>query len=790
MRKYYKIITSILICATHLTFAQVSKIERFFKESKYAKVYSFVGKARQTEDIRILRPVAYSAYYLYKYQDAIDLYTKIINSTNYVDLPIDYFHLAQSYRSLANYSKSDSIIKEINYKFPTSVVYPELSNWFRDDIDYNSTFFQSLKNIYGLDSALITPYEDNSNKSEYGLIYNNGRYYYSTNNSKLFESSDLQTNYRNETDFAIIEKNKEIQNKILSFQGESCQLNYIDESGEWFSITVTDSKPNQHNKKILKSYLLKKKNDLTGWDTINIGLNNPNYSITGLIFDKVGQQIFFSSDKPNGFGSSDLYKAKINKIDLEKKVIELGRIENMGPRINTIGREGFPYLLNDSILMFCSDGHLGFGSLDLFSFNLKTNVVYNLGDEINTPGDDFFFTPFDGKSGFYSKSSQKSGDDIFKITYTESWLQKQQKNSKKIKIKLQVPENGKYKISKSDLKVVIADKNNKRIVDLLNKMKNDHDSLSPINTLTLLKLIEGNSPNLERNKDNTKEPSDDKIAIAGKDNKDGNDDKDGSENEDPREEMAGESSDVKIAITAKDNKDGNDDKDGSRDELRKQKSGGFIGAVAPKNDYTEDFLLFDRELDNLRKLDQNKLQELPFEIDDDGNLTLLTEDTNSLLLVLAAPTEGKILPNGIVIDIDENDSYNQQMMFSDYSIGENLNDLLNLNPIYYDFDKYSILEESIRELKKVQLFLDLKKDDNIRVESHTDSRGTYNYNIELSLNRSRSVIKYLTENLSINSERLRFVGFGEYLIENGCIDGIDCDYVNHRNNRRTDFIVQ
>ena len=258
----------LLISATSL-FGQTKKVQKLFKESKYSKVYSYHKSASSSNDIQLIRPVAYSAYYLKNYKKAIDLYNRLISLNTSEANVYDLFYLAQSYRSLENYPIADSITREINYKFPTVVVYPETSNWFKDDINYESEFFQSLKNLYGLDSAIVSPFESNSKYGEYGLISNNGKQYFTTNNPD-FLGELTANNYRNERDFAIIERDGDSYTPILNVSGESCQLNYIDPTGEWFSITVTDTKPNDENKKILKSYLLKRKKALDGWDTMSL----------------------------------------------------------------------------------------------------------------------------------------------------------------------------------------------------------------------------------------------------------------------------------------------------------------------------------------------------------------------------------------------------------------------------------------------------------------------------------------------------------------------------------------
>jgi outer membrane protein OmpA-like peptidoglycan-associated protein len=809
----------------------------------------------------LIRPVAYSAYYLKNYKKAIDLYNRLISLNTSEANVYDLFYLAQSYRSLENYPIADSITREINYKFPTVVVYPETSNWFKDDINYESEFFQSLKNLYGLDSAIVSPFESNSKYGEYGLISNNGKQYFTTNNPD-FLGELTANNYRNERDFAIIERDGDSYTPILNVSGESCQLNYIDPTGEWFSITVTDTKPNDENKKILKSYLLKRKKALDGWDTMSLGLNNSKYSVTGVNIDAAGNRIFFSSNRPNGFGSSDLYTANIKEIDYNEKVIRLGRIENMGPRINTIGREGFPFLLNDSVLIFCSDGHLGYGNLDLFSFNLKTKEIYNLGDDINSSEDDFFFTPFDEKTGFFTKTVKNEGDNIYKIQYLESWLQRARKNEKQINLKL-VPKNGDKlsdKISKDDIKVYRVSKSNKNLNELLKslntgKPNSKNQGLSPINAITLNQYL-GSSPDERKQmaglavkegvKDDTKGPKDqdpntglvggvvggkDKPTDDSKDPKDqdpntglvggvvGGKDKPTDDSKDPKDQdpntglvggvVGGKD---KPTDDSKDPKDqdpntgliggvvGGKDKptDDSKDPKDQDPNTGLIGGVVGGKDNGTDALtepenntyLIDDPIFAQLLNESNGIEELPFEVDEEGNINSTTSDTDAFIVVLANPQKGNVIPVGAVLDLSEDLPEDLDLDLNTYSVGDKLNDILELNPIHYDFDKTRILPESIRELKKVRLFMNTKNEVNILVSSHTDSRGSYTYNMDLSLRRSISSIKYLVQNLGVEGDRLNKISYGEFLIDNGCVDDVKCLEKLHRFNRRTDFIIK
>ena len=99
-----------------------------------------------------------------------------------------------------------------------------------------------------------------------------------------------------------------------------------------------------------------------------------------------GEWLYFSSDMP-GEGGRDLWR-----INLKDRA---GSLENLGPWINTPGDEMFPYCLTDSIIYFASDGHPGFGGLDLFKATMTRSggwKVENLGLPINSAADDFGIT--------------------------------------------------------------------------------------------------------------------------------------------------------------------------------------------------------------------------------------------------------------------------------------------------------------------------------------------------------------------------------------------------------------
>ena len=123
------------------------------------------------------------------------------------------------------------------------------------------------------------------------------------------------------------------------------------------------------------------------------------------------------------------------------------------------------------------------------------------------------------------------------------------------------------------------------------------------------------------------------------------------------------------------------------------------------------------------------------------------------------------------------------------AVGTNLREAINLNPIYFNFDKANIRPDAEVELQKVIAVLEKYPNMKIDVRSHTDSRASKSYNDALSSRRNASTIKYLIQVGGIAATRLTGKGYGERQLSNGCSDGVRCSKDEHQQNRRSDFII-
>lgn len=148
-----------------------------------------------------------------------------------------------------------------------------------------------------------------------------------------------------------------------------------------------------------------------------------------------GRTLFFASNRPGGFGSTDIYESHLMKDG------RWSSPKNLGPEINTDKDEEAPFITNDGkILFFASTGHLGFGEQDIFMTQLQDDgtwgPVVNLGATINTAYRELgVFLTADGKTGFLSsdRPGGNGGMDIYQfdlsqpiaqnaITYVEGYV--------------------------------------------------------------------------------------------------------------------------------------------------------------------------------------------------------------------------------------------------------------------------------------------------------------------------------------------------------------------------------
>lgn len=155
------------------------------------------------------------------------------------------------------------------------------------------------------------------------------------------------------------------------------------------------------------------------WKNIeNLSINSDHYSTAHPALSPDDKHLYFVSDRPGTIGNSDIFVTEI----LDDG--NLGPVRNLGSNINTPGRETFPFVDENGILYFSSNGYDGLGGLDVYAVvkdPFGSQHIVNMGEPINSSGDDFSYVMRnDGKGFLSSNRGEKSGfDNIYSISQKE-----------------------------------------------------------------------------------------------------------------------------------------------------------------------------------------------------------------------------------------------------------------------------------------------------------------------------------------------------------------------------------
>ena len=246
----------------------------------------------------------------------------------------------------------------------------------------------------------------NTDGSEYGISPADGEIFFSRASTK---GRDIDP--RTGLGFTEIYSAKLDNNELVNPQKEKTFMKTFYNTGvfaydsltNYLYLTMCDPKSGRCG--IYRSKFNRKK-----WEEPEPFFINTNYDMAHPALAKNGTRLYFSSNAPGGYGKTDIWYAdRVSENEWSEPV-------NLGDKINTSGREEFPYIENDNILYFSSDGHPGFGGLDIFFVNIdgdEFSQVNNLGRPFNSGADDFNLITFGEKGLLVSSRNLPKNDDIY-----------------------------------------------------------------------------------------------------------------------------------------------------------------------------------------------------------------------------------------------------------------------------------------------------------------------------------------------------------------------------------------
>jgi outer membrane protein OmpA-like peptidoglycan-associated protein/tetratricopeptide (TPR) repeat protein len=254
----------------------------------------------------------------------------------------------------------------------------------------------------------------NTAAAEYSPMVSNGEIYFTSNrhDSKIYKTTG--------TPFTDIYKAKltgdEIDGNSIEILGDLINLPGINEGTITFTRdgnTVVFARGNDGSKKGTKEvnlYISRYRNG--EWSEPELlAVNDPNSWDSSPAFNRNGRTLYFASNRPGGVGGVDLYAATLDGNG------RYSNARNLGNDINTAGHDMFPYVDDDGRLFFASNGHGGFGGLDLLVAVRKDGktTVENLGSPMNSSEDDFGLIYYSRTKGYFASNRDggQGDDDIY-----------------------------------------------------------------------------------------------------------------------------------------------------------------------------------------------------------------------------------------------------------------------------------------------------------------------------------------------------------------------------------------
>ena len=184
------------------------------------------------------------------------------------------------------------------------------------------------------------------------------------------------------------------------------------------SIIITQNKPNKRkgSRARPRLALFKTEKRIQEWGLFKpLKFSGPsNFSVAHPSLSPDGQWLYFVSDMKDGFGKTDIYKAP-------KEADGWGTPKNLGPQINTSGKELFPFVHASGLLFFTSDGHGPKRDLNIYFVDeaLPDTPPTPLPEPINSKADDFSCFIFEDTGRGYFASNRQGQDDLYEFSTPE-----------------------------------------------------------------------------------------------------------------------------------------------------------------------------------------------------------------------------------------------------------------------------------------------------------------------------------------------------------------------------------
>lgn len=424
MKKQLYILASLILVST-VALAQKGSLKRantLFEMKAYKSAAEIYENKDRTQDV--LQNLADSYYYNMSMQKAIKTYRELfLTYGDSIDIEF-HFRYGQALKGVKNYKEAD---KQLSRYYNKRINTPA----FIAELEKTTPHTFKTKQL-----------ENKNSSSDFGLSFYGDRVAFASGRNTenpAFAWNDLpylDLYSAKLTKDGVLEDVQPFPESINTESHESNATFTRDGKTMYFNRTNKDRTKTGEKRiahiKIYKAELV----DGTWTNVTALPFTSNEYSTEHPALSKDEKTLYFASDMPGTLGSFDIYKVAINDDGT------YGEPENLGSKINTKHREQFPFISDVDVLYFASNGHQGFGGLDVFRSNMVNgnfDTPVNLGSSINSSMDDFAYVIREKENKGYVSSNRSGFDRLYGYAREENILTKylvagivQDKNSQEL----------------------------------------------------------------------------------------------------------------------------------------------------------------------------------------------------------------------------------------------------------------------------------------------------------------------------------------------------------------------
>lgn len=408
MKRLYILLGCVLVSTSSLK-AQTKDTQRadkLFNQFEYVEATEEYLKLvdKGNKDPYVYKQLADAYYNMFNTTEAAKWYAKVIATPQDAET---YYRYAQMLKANGKYEEANKQMATFASKAPSD----QRAKTFKENPNYLPKLLDKQK------AFNVKSLEISSDKSDFGPVLTNDNTLYFTSSRNKAKRTD---GWNDEPYLDIYKSTYSPTDKTYGKPEEVTELNTrwhdgpvaITADGKTMYFSRDSHAENSFEKdkklkaKFSQVHLFKATKTGDKWGNITaLPFNSKSYSTSSPSISKDGKTLYFTSDMPGSVGLSDIWKVAVNADGT------YGKPENLGPKVNTEGKEQFPFITDENVLYFSSNGRQGLGGLDVFSIDLNTKEdAQNVGKPVNSEKDDFSFT-FNAVKNIGFFASNRTGSD-------------------------------------------------------------------------------------------------------------------------------------------------------------------------------------------------------------------------------------------------------------------------------------------------------------------------------------------------------------------------------------------